>query len=343
MSARADDSLMSRFDRAGLRCFRARDAVAAVLLVAVLLVLAAGASIRRAGEQMNPGPGRDLVLLAGRPAGWVADRLPLARAVHRLTAPLSPDAPLDPAQGFAGAAAGSVRSAALPPVTRDAFDPRALGATVPAASRPLRSLLITGDSLSTPLDATLARALAGSGVRVTRDPHLGTGISKTFVVDWGQLSAHQVRDVRPDATVAFIGANEGFPMPGPGGRAQACCDTTWAALYAERVRRLMATYRRGGAARVYWITVPTPRETQRQQITRVVNAAIAVAAEPWRAQTRIIDTVPIFTPHGYRDAMPVGGAPTIVREADGIHLNPAGAGVLADVVLRALHEDFAFR
>ena len=37
---------------------------------------------------------------------------------------------------------------------------------------------------------------------------------------------------RPDAVVVFIGANEGFPMPGPGGRAVQCCGPQWAAVYA---------------------------------------------------------------------------------------------------------------
>jgi hypothetical protein len=48
----------------------------------------------------------------------------------------------------------------------------------------------------------------------------------------------------------------------------------------------------------------------------------------------------VFTHHGYRDAMPVGGRPAIVREADGIHLNRVGAKVLGDVVLRRVDQDF---
>jgi hypothetical protein len=225
-------------------------------------------------------------------------------------------------------------------VTPDAFDPVQLGERTPPKPR-LRSLLVTGDSLSTPLDAELARSLVGSGVSVFREPHLGTGISKSFVVDWGQLSTSQVRLHRPDAVVVFIGANEGFPMPGLRGATVRCCNADWASVYADRVRRLTATYRRGGAARVYWITVPTPRDPDRQRISLVVNAAIAVAVEPWRAQVRVVDSVPTFTPDGYRDAMNVNGTTTIVREADGIHLNAVGARVLATIVLEKLRGDFA--
>jgi hypothetical protein len=333
-----DDSLMSRFEQHGLRCFRARDAIVAVAIAATVLVLVQGGAIRRAGEQMNAGTGRDATLLVGRPAGWIADRLPFERLAHRGTAWLSPDPPLRSADRFQNAAATG--PSPVPPVTPDAFDPVALGEHAPAKP-PLRTLLVTGDSLSTPLDAELAGAIVGSGASVFREPHLGTGISKSFVVDWGQLSTSQVRSHHPDAVVVFIGANEGFPMTGPRGRAVRCCTADWASVYAERVRRLTATYRRGGAARVYWITVPTPRDPDRQRISRVVNAAIAVAVEPWRAQVRVIDTVPTFTPDGYRDAMNVHGTSTIVREADGIHLNAAGARVLATIVLGELRGDFS--
>ena len=339
MTRQTDDSLMNRFDEHGLRIFRARDAIAAVVLAALLLVLFEGASIRRAGEQMNPGVGRDLVLLVGKPAGWLADQLPLADLADDATAWLSPDEQLAEADGFDVVAQQT--GGALAPVTAAAFDPAEIGAD-PEPRRPLRKLLVTGDSLSTPLDVQLARRLSSEGVEVVRDPHLGTGISKSFTVDWGQLAASQVRRHRPDAVVVFIGANEGFPMPGAGDREVECCGADWAAAYATRVRQMLDTYRRDGAARVYWITLPTPRDPDRQRISRVVNAAITVAAAPWRAQVRVVDTVKTFTPDGYRDAIDVRGTSTIVREADGIHLNEAGASLLADEMLTRIGEDFVY-
>ncbi len=52
----------------------------------------------------------------------------------------------------------------------------------------------------------------------------------------------------------------------------------------------------------------------------------------------------IFTPGGrYRDAMPVNGQDTIVRQPDGIHLNEAGAAVAAKVVLGAMRRDYGAR
>jgi lysophospholipase L1-like esterase len=336
-----DDSLMGRFDRYGLRRFRARDGVLAVALASLLLVLAQGQSIRKAGDQLKPGVGRDAILAVGDPAAFLAERTPLASATTRATALVSPNQSLGSTGGFAGArpAAGANQ---IPVVTPDAFDPTELGAK-PPARKALHTLLVTGDSMSMPLDSDLAQKLDPDGVHVIQDPHIGSGISNTLIVDWGKLAAHQVSEDHPQAVVIFIGANDGYPMPAPDGHPVECCGAEWASIYANRVRQMANTYRQAGAARVYWITLPTPRESDRQEISRAVNAAIDVAAQPWADQVRVIDTVPIFTPGGvYRDAMDIGGSQTLVRQADGIHLNEAGSSLLAGVVLARIARDFSY-
>jgi hypothetical protein len=333
-----DDNLMDRFDRSRTRRFSGRQAIAAVALAAAILVVCSGSSIRKAGEEMHAGIGRDVVLGVGRPAAWIADQLPLHRSSRTLTAWLSPDTSLT-GPGFTSRADARA-STAIPPVTADAFVPSQLG-TPPPAKQQLRTLLVTGDSMSQPLDQDLARSLASRGVKVVRAPHIGTGISNTILVDWGKLSAQQVRQYHPSAVVVFIGANDGYSMPGTNGKQVDCCSAQWAAIYAERVRRMMSTYRQAGAARVYWLTLPTPRDSSRAKITRVVNAAIDVAAEPWLAQVHVIDTVPVFTPgNRYRDSMTIGGDPTIVRQSDGIHLNDAGSSLAVKLVLSAVDADF---
>ncbi|HEY1273449.1 MAG TPA: GDSL-type esterase/lipase family protein [Thermoleophilaceae bacterium] len=321
------------------RHLRARDAIVVVVAVVVLLVLFKGASIRESGEEMQPGFERDVVLAVGRPAGWVADRLPFDEVGDRITGWLSSDDDLGTAGGFDRPIRGG-RAGTVAPVTPDSFDPGTVGEN-PARRRELKTLLVTGDSLAMPLDVEVARRLAPDGVKVLRDPHLGTGVSKSGFVDWGKLSTQQVRSDSPDAVVVFIGANEGFDMPGPNGRDVRCCGRDWAAVYATRVRRMMNTYRQAGAARVYWLTLPFPRDRDRQEVARAVNAAIEVAAQPYRAQVRVLDMVPVFTPGGrYRAAMTVDGRQQIVREPDGIHLNGTGAEVAADIVLDAVDRDY---
>ena len=339
MTEHRDDSEMSRFERHGQHVYSARDAIGAVALVALLLVLFAGGSIRDAAAQIDPGIGRDLVEAVGEPTQWVADRLPLDEAQHELTGGLSPDTELTGA-GFDATASSGAGAGRVAPVTADAFDPAAIGAPAPPKSE-LGTLLVTGDSLSTPLDTELARKLTPDGVDVIRDPHLGTGISNSAVVDWAQLSASQMARDDPDAVVVFIGANEGYGIPGPDGKDVECCGPDYAAAYANRVRQVMDTFRADGETKVYWLTVMTPRDADAARVDEVVNAAVKVAAQPWADQVRIIDTVPVFTPgERYSDSIEVDGSETIVRESDGIHLNEAGSAIAADLVIQRLDQDF---
>jgi lysophospholipase L1-like esterase len=340
MTEHRDDSQMSRFERQGLLNLSARDAVKAIAITAVLCVLLSGGSVRHAAAQMGTGFEADVVDAVGGPTSWVADRFPFATASRELTSGLSPEPKLS-GGGFDTATTGDGPGAgSIPPITSDAFDPTALGEQ-PPPKQELKTLLVTGDSLSTPLDSELARRLAPGGVDVVRDPHLGTGISNTALVDWGKLSTSQVANDRPDAVVVFIGANEGYAMPGPSGKDVSCCGSEWAAIFANRARQMMNNYRQAGAGQVFWLTVPTPRDPARQRIERAVNEGIAVAAAPWRDQVHLIDTVAIFTPGDhYRDAMQVNGSDQIVRESDGIHLNETGSSVAADAVVADLDKEF---
>jgi lysophospholipase L1-like esterase len=335
-----DDSLMNRFDRHGLRRYRARDGVLAVFVSCALMIVFAGASVKHSGQQIGSGVGRSVVLAVGDPAAAIARTLPVSSVVSRATGWLSPDANLGSAGGAFSTIAATSTTAGIPQVTADAFDPSQLGLAGPP-QRPLHTLLVTGDSMSQPLDSDLAQKLDPRGIHVVQDPHIGTGISETLLLDWGKEAAAQVKQFHPDAVVIFVGANDGFPMPGPGGAQVQCCGADWAAIYAQRVRSMMDVYRQAGIARVYWLTLPAPRDAARQKISRVVDYAVTVAAQPWADQVRVLDMVPVFTPgFVYRDAMTVGGQATIVRQADGIHLNDAGSQFAAATVEAAIARDF---
>jgi len=317
----------------------ARDSLVVVFLAVVVLVLFEGGSVRHAGDQMQPGVERDVIRAVGEPTGWIADRLPFDEWGDDALAFLEDD-DVGAAGGFDSTPTAA--SGGVPPVTPDAFDPADLGAE-PTPPRELDTILVTGDSLAMPLDVETARRVADQddGVEVERDAHVGTGISKTGLLDWGRLSTQQTTERKPDAVVVFIGANEGFPLPGSDGEETDCCGPEWASAYANRARRMMDTYRQGGQARVYWLTLPLPRDRDLAEVARTVNSAIEVAAQPFRAHVRVLDMTELFTPGGrYRDAMTVDGRRRIVRDADGIHLNSAGAGVAAEVVLRAIRRDF---
>ena len=320
------------------RHLTARDALIVIGIVVFILVIAAGRSVRHAGKEMSSGWERTMVLAVGEPAGWLADKLPFQNLVADATEPLKSGDDLASAPGGFDES-GAAASTGVAPVTPDAFDPAAIGAK-PVPPRPLKTLLVTGDSMSLILDAELARRLTPKGIKVVRDPHVGTGLSSTGVVDWGKLSVSQVKKDHPDAVVVFIGANEGFPLK-YAGKNHDCCDAAWAAAYANRARQLMNNYRQEGTARVYWLLLPAPRDPDRQDISKVVRAADVVAGNPYAAQVRLLDMSPIFTPNfKYRDAMDVDGQEKLVRQSDGIHLNQTGNAIVADEVQKAMHTDY---
>ena len=241
MRHRTDDSLMSRFDEHGLRASARATRSWRVLLAALLLVLFEGASIRRAGEQMNPGVGRDLVLLVGKPAGWIADRAAARRLAARR-------------DGVAVARRGARRGDRLrrrrrspapagaacrrsPP---DAFDP-AGSARSRRRARPLQHAAGHRRLAVDPArHAAGAPARAGRACEVVRDPHLGTGISKSFLVDWGQL----VREPGPARASPTRSWSSSAPTRASRSRARAAARSSAAAptgrpMYANRVRRMI--------------------------------------------------------------------------------------------------------
>lgn len=339
-STHRDDSEMSRFERNGQLKSSSGQAIAAIGVVAVILLLLGGGALTTAGEREEPGASREILLALGGPAGDVAGATPLAEEVGSLTSGLSPDRDLG-GGGFDQGERATTGEHGIPPVTEDAISPTAIGEKV--EKQALGSVLVTGDSLSTPLDTEIARALADSGVEVTADPYLATGISRDDLVDWGEIATAQVADLHPDAIVIFIGANEGYPMAGPAGETVNCCGTAWVTEYANRARQMIATYRQGGAAHVYWIAVPKARDEARDRIATAVNVGVEAAASPYLAQVDLLPTDPTFSPDGtYTDAIEVDGREQIVRESDGIHLNELGSQILAEQVLAALGQNYTW-
>jgi lysophospholipase L1-like esterase len=189
-------------------------------------------------------------------------------------------------------------------------------------------VLVTGDSMAQLFDHYVADGLGGSAA-VRSEAHISTGLSKPSMLDWVANARGQAGRVRPDVTIVFIGANDGFPMPTPSGATAPCCDSSWVKEYARRAAQMMRSYRRGSAGRVYWLTLPAPRGGNFRTVFGPVNAAIRQAARDTRgAQVVPIDR--IFTPgFVYRDAIMWGGRHVGVRQGDGVHLNNTGASIAA--------------
>jgi lysophospholipase L1-like esterase len=210
------------------------------------------------------------------------------------------------------------------------------GRTLRAVNRGGRlTVLATGDSMIQIIDSYLKQRIGSDRTRIRSDARVATGISKPSLLDWQAHAREQARRVRPDVTVMFIGANDGFPIAGAD-----CCGQAWIARYAARARRMMRAYARGGRGRVYWLLLPAPRGGFFREIFPAVNAALRSAAHGLQDDVRLVDLAQVFTPGGrYRDSMTIGGRTVRVRQKDGIHLNAAGASLAATIVIRGLRRD----
>jgi len=193
-------------------------------------------------------------------------------------------------------------------------------------------LLATGDSMIQIIDSYLAQRLKSRGGRVRSDAHISTGISKPAALDWVEHARRSARTGKPDVTVMFIGANDGFNLKRPDGADAPCCSRPWMDAYAKRVRTMMRSYLRSGSGRVYWLLLPAPRGATFRRVFSGVNAAIEQAARAFDAsEVRVLDLRRRFTPGGrFRPAH---------RQTDGVHLNTSGASIVANLVIRALRQD----
>ena len=204
-------------------------------------------------------------------------------------------------------------------------------------------VLATGDSMIQIVDGFLGGSLARQHFRVRSDAHIGTGITKPFQLDWPRHAAHIARAYRPSASVVFLGANDGFPLRWHG-RQRQCCSRAWRKAYAARARTMMRSLERGGAARVYWLTLPAARPRLFHHVFKSVNLALSAAARREGERVRLIDMGRVFTPTGrFQQTIVRHGRRLSVRQEDGVHLNVTGARIAARVVVRRMRRDHLFR
>lgn len=216
----------------------------------------------------------------------------------------------------------------------------AIAAAAPAGALASHRVLATGDSMIQLVDHSLASRLEPHHLRVRSDAHVGTGLSKPFLINWPRHAQRVADSYKPRATVVFLGANEGFPIRYQGKKVN-CCSRRWSQAYAAQARRMMRALERGGLGRVYWLTLPAARDHKWNRIYKRVNAGIEIAAAAESENgVRLVDMRPVFTPTGrFQSSIRRGGRRVTVRQSDGIHLNARGARIAARVVVRAMRRD----
>ncbi len=227
------------------------------------------------------------------------------------------------------------------PLTVTAFGATITRALIVRRASSRLRVLATGDSMIQIIDGDLKRRLARRGpISVRSDAHISTGISKPFMFNWPAHARASARELHPDLTVMFLGANDGFPMGTPSGAKVPCCDQAWVREYARRARGMMRSYGRRGAGTVYWLLLPTPRSQRFRAVFGPVNQALRAAAQSFPGAVRVVDLGATFTPHDrFRARMRWHGKLRTVRQADGVHLSVAGASIATELIVRQMRRD----
>ncbi len=197
-------------------------------------------------------------------------------------------------------------------------------------------VLATGDSTMQGIDSFLSDEL-GERATLVSDVTLGSRISRGNF--WTKHAASQTSHHRQRVTVISVGAAyDAYPLTTAGAAIAECCDAPWIFAYADRVRRMMRSYLRGGHGRVFWLTPPLPRDHYRQRITTAIGFAVEHAAKGLTG-VRVVRVDHLFSPDGsYTDVIRHRGSDVRVRDRDGIHLNTAGTAIVARLLAPAIQQ-----
>jgi uncharacterized protein len=305
--------------------------VLGVILIALgIAALFNSEAIVRAGESMQPGKTRDVVLSVGRPLDDVAGAI----GFHL------PREGLDLAFGQeektgSGTALERGSKAILRP--NEQKDVRQ-NFVQPTPERPLR-VFVTGDSQAEFLGQRLIDQAPKGLLDVTTVARNGTGLTNPAFFNW-EINARQEVETRDlDAVVMAIGDNDGFNVQTPDGSLYNPGDPGWETEFARRVAVVGNVLSSGGKRPVYWVPPPTARDPEFNRIFGIQNRAVERATDAVPA-LRYVDVYSTLSGGRYSDELRIDGRRVLARQADGIHFTRDGAVAPARLILDAMAEDF---
>jgi hypothetical protein len=302
-----------------------------VLIALVIAALFNSEAIVRAGEGMEQGKTRDVVLSIGRPL----DDLAGAIGLHL------PRKGLDLAFGQEDKTASGTEleegsTAILRKRAREARR-QAPAFKPPTPGDPLK-VLVTGDSEAEFLGQRLTDQSPPGLLEVETVAQNATGLTNPAFFNW-ELNAQQEVDARdPDAVVMAIGGNDGFNVQA-GGQLYGPHDPEWQTEFARRVAVVAKTFSGNGERPVYWVPPPTARDDEFNEIYASQNRAVK-QAEKAVPGLRYVDVYSTLNNGKYSDSLKIDGRRVLARQADGVHFSREGGIAPARLVLKQMAKDF---
>ncbi|WP_300154940.1 DUF459 domain-containing protein [Solidesulfovibrio sp.] len=269
-------------------------------------------------------------------------------------------APAEPAQAMEPAAAPRPETPPAKLATVAVKNPTTFPAVAPIPEKPAprqpektptpvmatagRSVLVAGDSLSIFLADALRPLLAGRpGTAFFAKGKVSSGLARPDFFNWEREMAAAATTARPDVVVIMIATNDNQTLTRPDGGKVAFGRPGWDAEYARRVRRLVELARQGNPqARIYWIGAPVMADPKLNADVAAINGVIARQIDAL-AGCRFVDVRRTLADAGgnYAKSLPAPGGPRATRTADGVHLTPYGAKLLAHATLASMSPTMA--
>ncbi|HEX6582826.1 MAG TPA: DUF459 domain-containing protein, partial [Thermoleophilaceae bacterium] len=282
----------------------------------------------RAGEGMQPGTTRDIVLAVANPVDDVAGAIGL----HL------PREGLDLAFGREDkTASGTELEKGSTAILRRRKSEQQ-GFAQPTAENPL-DVLVTGDSQAEFLGQRLIDQSPPGLLEVTTVARNATGLTNPAFFNWEVNAEQEVADRDPDAVVMAIGGNDGFNVQTADGSLYNPGDGGWETEFARRVAVVSSVLSGDGERPVYWVPPPTARDPKFNEIYASQNRAVERATQAISA-LRYVDVYSTLNHGRYSDSLRIDGRRVLARQPDGVHFTRDGAVAAVRPILDAMAEDF---
>ena len=303
------------------------------VLIVVLIALTVAAlfnseAIVRAGESMQPGHTRDIVLSVGRPLDDVAGAI----GFHL------------PRKGFDLAFGQESKTAEGTELEQGstAILHRKRKVRQQAFRQPTRQdevdVFVTGDSQAQFVGEILTDMLPSDLFDVSVVARNATGLTNPEFFNWEINARQEIAARKPDAVVMIMGGNDGFNVLHDG-TLYGPDDPEWQTEYARRAAVVMRELGSSGKRPVYWVPPPTARDTKYNGIYATQNKAVEQAA-PVVPGARYVDIYNTINHGRYSDELKIDGQRVLARQSDGVHFSRDGAVVPARLIFRAMAKDY---
>jgi hypothetical protein len=299
-------------------------------VIAIALAIATlfnSEALVRAGEGMQPGTTRDIVLSVGRPLDDAAATLGL-------------NLPREGLDRVFGKEDKTAEGTALERGTDAILRRKARRQTFaqPTRSDPLE-VFVTGDSQAEFLGQRLIDQSPEGLLEVEIVARNGTGLTNPAFFNWEVNAEQEMAQRNPDAVVMALGGNDGFNVQTSDGSIHEPETPGWETEFARRVAVVSAVLSGDGERPVYWVPPPTARDPRFNRIFASQNRAVERATEAIPA-LRYVDVYTTLNRGRYSDDLRIDGRLVLARQADGIHFTREGAVPAARLILDAMSRDF---